>query len=299
METVFDIQGTWYKGITHIHSTGSDGKWTVQQLADWYRSHNYDFWILTDHLVCTDTRSLCTPSFLTIPGIEIHGPDPILGRTPHIVGLGTGIVGRVEQGTGGQEMIDQIRQRGMLAVVAHPYWSALRDEHLAALTGYVAIEIYNQTCWEHVGKGDSLTYWDNLLCAGRHVWGVAVDDAHCSLNPPDVGGGWIVAKTSALTEQAILEAIRAGHFYASQGPTIDDWHIDGHTVRVRCSPVERIQLNAPNGGGLVARAPQGSTICEAVFNLESLPSYLRVTCVDHQRLRAWTNPVFPEQPVNP
>lgn len=297
MRTAFDIQGNWYKGITHIHSTGSDGKWTAPQLADWYRTHRYDFWVLTDHLVCTDTHSLSTPSFLAIPGIEIHGADPSIGRTPHVVGLGTGIEGQVEQGTGGQQMIDQISQRGMLAVVAHPYWSALQDEHLAAMTGYVAIEIYNHTCWEHVGKGDSLTYWDNLLCAGRRVWGIAVDDAHCSLNPPDVGGGWIVVKAATLTEMAVLEAIRAGHFYASQGPTIHDWHIDGNTVRVHCSPVERIQLNAPNGTGLVARAPQGATISEAELTFQDLPPYLRVTCIDHQRLRAWTNPVFPEQPA--
>ena len=297
MNTAFDVPGNWYKGITHIHSTVSDGKWTVPQLAEWYKTRGYDFWILTDHLICTDTRSLSTSTFLTIPGIEIHGPDTTIGRTPHLVGLGAGIEGHVEQGTGMQQMIDQINGKDMLAVVAHPYWSALLDQHLAAATGYVAIEIYNHTCWEHVGKGDSLTYWDNLLYAGRRVWGIAVDDAHCSLNPPDVGGGWIVVKAPALTETAVLEAIRDGHFYASQGPAIYDWTVRDTTVQVRCSPVERIQLNAPNGSGRMARASQGEAISEATFTLSELPPYLRVTCVDHQRLRAWTNPVFPDRPV--
>ncbi|MBN1936016.1 MAG: hypothetical protein JW934_15205, partial [Anaerolineae bacterium] len=178
-QTAFDVPGQWYKGVTHLHSTGSDGAWTAEALMAWYRAHGYHFAALTDHRYGTVTAHLSTPDFLTIPGIEIHGYDAGLDRTPHIVGLGAGLGGQVDEGGSLQGMIDLINSRGMLAVIAHPYWSSLRDEYLSGAMGYVGIEIYNETCRAQVGKGDSLTYWDNLLYDGRHVWGLAVDDAHC------------------------------------------------------------------------------------------------------------------------
>jgi predicted metal-dependent phosphoesterase TrpH len=270
----------------------SDGKWTPEQVVGWYREHAYDFCALTDHLVCTDTSSLATPTFLTIPGIELHGYDEGLSRTPHVVGLGTGIQGRVEPGISLQAMIDRITGQGMVAIVAHPYWSSLHDAHLASASEYAGIEIYNHTCWEHVGKGDSLTHWDNLLYEGRPVWGIAVDDAHCAHGSHDIGGGWIVVKAPELSEPAILEAIRNGYFYASQGPTIEQWRVTEKSVYVRCSPVERIQVHGPNGSGQVCRAAPGESVSEATFTFRDLPKYVRVTCIDAQQNRAWTNPVF-------
>ena len=295
MQTAFDIEGNWYKGVTHFHSTGSDGRWTPEEITGWYKEHGYDFCSLTDHLVCTDTKHLSAPTFLTIPGIEMHGRDENMDRTPHVVGLGTGIEGAVDQGSSLQGMIDLFNSLGMLAIVAHPYWSALRDEHLSLVHGYVGIETYNHTCWQGVGKGDSLTYWDNLLYDGRPIWGLAVDDAHCPPGREDIGGGWIVVKAKELTEPDVLEAIRLGRFYASQGPVIEAWQIEGTEVYVRCSPVERIQVHGPNGMGRTVRAPEGERITEASFTFEAMPSYLRATCVDPHHNRAWTNPILSEQ----
>jgi hypothetical protein len=293
MSTAFDVEGNWYKGVTHFHSTGSDGRWSPGEMMDWYRSHGYHFAVLTDHLACTTTDHLSVPDFLTIPGIELHGDDPQIERTPHIVGLGRGFEGQVFEGDSLQGMIDRIAQRGMIAIVAHPYWSALTDAHLAPLQSYVGVEIYNHTCECYSGKGDSLTHWDALLYEGTAIWGFAVDDAHCQLN--DIGGAWIVVKAPALTEPHILEAIRQGHFYASQGPAIEDWTIQDATIHVRSSPVRQIQIQAPNGRGRVVHASEEEMIAEAEITLPELPPYLRVTCIDAYGKRAWTNPVFPYQ----
>lgn len=290
MTTAFDAEGNWYKGITHFHSTGSDGLWSPAQLMDWYRDHGYDFAFLTDHLVCTETQDLSKPGFLTIPGIEIHGHDSTIDRTPHVVGLGGGVCGRVPEGRTLQGIIDHFHDRGMPAIVAHPYWSALRDEHLSALHSYIGIEVYNHTCEAYSGKGDSLTHWDSLLYDGKTVWGFAVDDAHCQLD--DIGGGWIVVQAPELTEADILSAICAGQFYSSQGPSVTEWYTDGATAHVRCSPVSRVQFQAPNGSGIVVHAPAGGTISEAHVTFKEIPPYVRATCVDPDGKRAWTNPVF-------
>ncbi len=292
METTFHDASHWYKGVIHFHSTLSDGAMTPEKIIGWYRGHGYDFCALADHLICTDTFQLSAPEFLTIPAIEIHGRDDALDRVPHVVGVGHSIQGKVAEGTSLQGMIDLINEHDMLAIVAHPHWSSLRDEHLSAAHGYIGIEIFNATCWAHIGKGYSLTYWDNLLYDGRAVWGLAVDDAHCHPGIDDLGKGWIVVGAAELTTQAVLAAISDGHFYASQGPSIAEWQVESNEVYVRCSPVERIYIQAPNGGGWVRVAPEGMTITEASFKFTEMPTYLRATCIDERGRRAWTNPVL-------
>jgi hypothetical protein len=39
----------WYKGNTHTHSLWSDGDGAPEHIADWYKSHGYDFLVLSDH----------------------------------------------------------------------------------------------------------------------------------------------------------------------------------------------------------------------------------------------------------
>jgi len=39
----------WYKGNTHTHSLWSDGDAAPELIADWYKSHGYDFLVLSDH----------------------------------------------------------------------------------------------------------------------------------------------------------------------------------------------------------------------------------------------------------
>lgn len=39
----------WYKGNTHAHSLWSDGDDFPEMVADWYKSHGYDFLAISDH----------------------------------------------------------------------------------------------------------------------------------------------------------------------------------------------------------------------------------------------------------
>lgn len=41
----------WFKGNTHTHSLWSDGNDFPEMIADWYRSHGYDFLAMSDHNV--------------------------------------------------------------------------------------------------------------------------------------------------------------------------------------------------------------------------------------------------------
>jgi len=39
----------WWKGVTHTHSRWSDGADFPEMVADWYKSHGYNFLVTTDH----------------------------------------------------------------------------------------------------------------------------------------------------------------------------------------------------------------------------------------------------------
>jgi hypothetical protein len=39
----------WWKGVTHAHSRWSDGADFPEMVADWYKSHGYNFLVTTDH----------------------------------------------------------------------------------------------------------------------------------------------------------------------------------------------------------------------------------------------------------
>ena len=39
----------WFKGNTHVHSRWSDGRDFPEMVADWYKTHGYQFLVVTDH----------------------------------------------------------------------------------------------------------------------------------------------------------------------------------------------------------------------------------------------------------
>ena len=116
----------------------------------------------------------------------------------------------------------------------------------------------------------------------------ATDDAHQLTH--DAFGGWINVKSTSLDEQSILNALKAGHYYSSQGPLIDDIEIDAQEVRVRCSPAKAVII-----AGRGSRSDQvlGESLTEARFSLKKFRSgYFRITVIDSEDRKAWSNPLW-------
>lgn len=51
----------WYKGNLHTHSLWSDGDDYLEMIADWYKSHGYDFLSFTDHNVLSNSERWTVP----------------------------------------------------------------------------------------------------------------------------------------------------------------------------------------------------------------------------------------------
>lgn len=293
----FVAPGHWFKGSLHVHSTASDGERTPEEVLSWYRSRGYHFVALTDHDVLS-TPQVIAGDFITLGGIEVEGIDPVSGLY-HLIGLGAERapdVG-VREVFPLQEAVRRVADVSRLVALAHPYWSGQMSRDLLDMEGCFALEVYNGGCEVDDCKGYSNVHWDDLLAAGRRLWGLAVDDAHWRTEDRDAGLGWVWVKAPELTAEAILTSLEQGAFYASSGPEIHDVTLDGDRVLVRCTPAAAIDFVGSGPHSRRVSAPPGETLIEASHTISSEQRYVRIACQDLQRRWAWGNPLFldPEQ----
>jgi hypothetical protein len=288
----FSESGTFFKGCLHVHSTESDGKLGPANVLDWYRGRGYHFVALSDHRICSESR-VYGPDFITLSAVEMDTWDPDTGLC-HLVGLGVKGLRQeqIPRDTTAQAALDTLRESATLVLLAHPYWSGQMSKDLLDLEGLVAVEVYNGACEVDTAKGLSAVHWDDMLAAGRRVWGVAVDDAHWRNGSKDAGLGWVWAKAQELAQESILEALAAGMFYSSSGPLIYDMGVDGDNVWVRCSPAKSIDFVSNVFHSCRVSAGPGQPLTEATMHLKAEQTYVRVACQDYEGQWAWSNPVF-------
>jgi hypothetical protein len=292
MVSAFDVPGQWYKGNLHTHSSESDGEALPQQLVDIYAERGYDFLAITDHMKLTDVTVLDSKGLLLIPGSELHGGQGELGQHYHVVVLGLRAPVEFAPEASAQEVIDAALRSGEFCFIAHPSWSSLTYMDLLPLHGHLGLEVYNTTCHHGIGRGESATQWDELLARGQRLLGLAVDDAH--LHYPDAIGGWVMVKAEACTEEAILAAVRQGHFYATTGPVLENLELRDDRLHVKCSPAQEIRVICPKPGcGTTSyRLGRSGPFTEAEFAVRHEWGVLRVEVMDGRGRLAWSNPIW-------
>jgi len=297
----FKTEGKWYKGNVHLHTDNSDGIYSPEATARNYQKAGYDFIVLTDHFKRTDCVGLSNDNFLVIPGEETNPVGcSVLGCDFEFLALGirTEITfPSIKNPTiQPQSVIDRINQAGGVSVLAHPSFSCLTPEEILPLHGLLGIEVFNPV-FGLGGRSYSLTHWDILLSMGCKLYGFAGDDSHGEyISTP----GFIMVKAGQLTEKEILNSLRDGLFYASNGPIIHDIAINDDGVSVKTSPVKFINFvgDASFMKGSFHSHNKDSFIEEATFNLKKHTSfkgkekYLRIECTDAIGQNAWNNPIY-------
>ena len=102
--------------------------------------------------------------------------------------------------------------------------------------------------------------------------------------------GWVWVKSETLAPESILEALKQGDYYSSQGPRIDDISIDGEEISVACSPASWI---IAAGAGLATRCAHGQDVTRAILPIDCFAGgYVRITVTDDKGRLAWSNPIW-------
>jgi len=291
------------KGGLHAHTTRSDGVSTPEQTIKYHYDRGYDFMALSDHSKYNMRSDYCPDISMTIiPGTEAGADVNVQGyRCYDTLCLGPldGVESPYKQDEElsaqeyfetieeYQKYLDEFHRNNMITCICHPQRSFTPTRYLEDIKGHFAIEIYNSgSDIEHDFDADAI-YWDELLDKGIRLYGVADDDDHGEYYSCH---GWVMVN-SENNVPAILNALKSGEFYASCGPEIYDFYVDGNNVVVNCSDVDRIILHCakhPNG---VVRNTDG-TVNRAEFRIDDSYPYVRVSVVDKNGKKAWTNPIF-------
>ena len=304
----FAQPGRFWRGNLHTHSTRSDGHLEPAETVAWYRDNGYDFVALTDHFVqrfgcrISDTRAMRTDGFTTLIGAELHAPRTQVGNLWHIVAAGLPLdFAPPAPGETGPQLAARAEANGAFVIVAHPAYYGLTVADVESLGSAHALEVFNGASELAYQMGDSSHILDVLMSRGRRIAACATDDAHFEYpDYPDHGLGWVEVRAEENDPDALTAALRAGHFYASEGPKLLDVAIDGEDVVIASSPVMKVIVS---GGGERYECRYGIDLTEArgplaMFHNGSfevdprLGSYFRITVVDAHGRRAWTNPIW-------
>lgn len=291
----FRQEGQFYKGNLHTHCTRSDGDLPVDEVIDRYRRQGYDFLALSDHfLECydfpvTDTRAFRDDGFTTLLAAELHVGKLLNEEVWHV--LAAGIPADFAPPEDGEDIVALAKRAadaGAFIGLVHPAWYGLQSEDARILPFAHAIEVYNHGSEVESARGDGWGLCDLLLNDGRRVQSFATDDAHHLTH--DAFGGWVCVKAASLDPDAILESLKAGRFYSSQGPSIHDLRIEGDEILVDCSPAATVVVN---GRGARAVKVMGRGLTTAKLPLKRFrDGYFRITVIDELGRKAWSNAVW-------
>jgi hypothetical protein len=222
----------WYRGDLHMHTGHSDGSCPSETgrrtpcplflTLEAAEARGLDFVAVTDHNTTSHFQDLAElqgyfDDLLLIPGREIttfHGHAGVLGTTAPIdFQLGS------PRAPGFDAILDQAEAAHALVSINHPSlpsgeicmgcgWTAPTDFSRVAV-----IEAINGAL--NSGPLSGLGFWEQRLNDGFHVTAVGGSDNHDPTLPAERGVGrpTTVVHAQALSQDAILEAIRAGHAF--------------------------------------------------------------------------------------
>ena len=101
-----------------------------------------------------------------------------------------------------------------------------------------------------------------------------------------------MAKLPELTEAEVMKAIKAGQFYASNGPIIHDISVDDKKINVSTSRVKTINFIVNTSRVESFTAMGDGSLTEAEYARRGSEPYIRVECYDTEGKGAWSNPVI-------
>ena len=194
------------------------------------------------------------------------------------------------------DIIRTANQKGFLVSLNHPNYSLLNCSDCIKYEGLWAVEVYNHSCFTHVGMPDDERVYDEILRSGRKIFATATDDNHNHIpfdDPKnDSFGGWTMIKAKNLDYASVIDAMEKGNFYASQGPEIKELYFEDGKIHIECSEARDICMCALTRQGMRYGSHNGD-LTSADFEIsDSLHGHVRFKVTDKFGKSAWTNPYY-------
>jgi len=209
----------WFKGDLHCHTIHSDGENSLEELIRTARAIGLDFLAVTEHNTVSHLPYLhhyAAPNFLPIPGEELT----TYSGHANVWGIQGWVDFRCITMEDWRRVAAMARRQGALLSINHPKSGGPPWEYGLDLD-FDCLEVWQAHFW--LSNYESLALWDSLLRQGRRVVAVGGSDAH-RIGTPEappanpLGIPTTLVYAPALTQEAILEAIKKGHVAVTREP---------------------------------------------------------------------------------
>ena len=275
----------------HCHTSNSDGKATLEQLINLYKSKGFNAIVITDHDKITDASSYTNESFLAINGLEqtFHS-----NSTSH-----SNIIGalKVSNKTVPLEIYKDYKKDNSFMVKNHPHEvsSTTMSTSYTSNDDFIfdAIEIYN-------GKRKTSyldVYW-NHLNMGYKIKHIATDDFHETTEVVEVAGytacnqmtGYIKLYANALNKESVMESLYKGAYISCIDYEMD---IESNDKQVTASTTSNSNFRFVDLDGLVLQEDLNVTSSTYTFtNKEKLVMIIAQPVTDTINKYAISQPIF-------
>ena len=324
-------QKNCYKANLHTHSTVSDGKFTPEELKGLYKDNGYSILAYTDHEVLVPHTGLSDRDFLALTGyeIQIYGDMDLpkrLRRVSHLnlypekadeckmpffnlddvlrldklpdiskaVYDGDGKDYKEYSANGINTLINKAVSAGFIVSYNHPTWSKEDASIYTNLNGLFAMEIFNTNA-RLSGHDTYCPYvYEEMLRSGQRIGCIANDDTH---NADDLFGGFTCVFADGLNQESVINALKAGDFYASRGPVIKSLWCEDGWFNIECSPAKEI-IVSNSGRREPDKSVKRSKDCDitfARFPVSDLDIFVRFTVTDGEGKTANTRAFWREE----
>ena len=327
---LLDPNKKYFKANMHCHSTKSDGKMTVEEIKELYKSNGYSVVAFTDHEHLLDNSHLNDDDFLAITSCEVavkefkelstlkrrdmkvshfnfYAKDPKNIDTPcynsvydHFVNddikdlivHSCGEYDRDYSPEAIRKLIDIANKSGFLVSYNHPRWSLENARDYLEYKGIWAVEVFNYGAHSHGHYEYDINTYDDFLRDGNKIACVSGDDNH---DHTDTLGGFTMINADELEYKTIIEALENHNFYASAGPVIKSLYVEDDIAHMVFEKGE-FAVMSTRGRRInrqIATNPDGENTVEFKI-LPDEDGYIRFDVVDKYGRRANTCAYFIE-----
>lgn len=285
-----------WNGDGIVHPKHVFGSGTEAYVRDWNKP---SFAWVRDGWQRSNTAGWMDSPFV-IPGAEASLGGNHIGLIGHPGG-------RIEGPGETPGYLTRVREAGGFIYLAHPGdWNAVPHNlpRVLDLRFFDALEIVNglrltqafQASGAKAGTPpgdrecganlpwDATPVWDAMLAQGRHLWGLANDDAHTGEDGLEAYpfSAFNMVYTADPTAAGFLAALHAGALYGSNGLVFTDLGVRDGTVMVWAPDAERVRFIG--WGGQVLQDTAGP---RASYHPQGFEGYVRVEATAPPQGRPW------------
>ncbi len=231
-----------YKGDTHIHTLGSDGKLSIDEVVHDAINIGLDFIFITDHNNYAHNNAIVQREKITImPGVEwthFKGHANMIGlKKPYDGSFYANTLEEVK------EKFHKARKKGAIVVINHPFDRACSFKFGIDNVEYDAIEIWNNVIKE--SDMHAISWWRGKLNEGKRIPIIGGSDFHRHEIAGGIGIPCTCLYAGSRAPSDIYDAILKGHGYISytlNGPGVllsYGEHINGDSMPL----IDNMEIN--------------------------------------------------------